>query len=408
MRRYRCAGVCGVIEPRLLQNAMIYFLRSFQGSRFIVWCLQALIILLFFIATTTLFGDVYRIKKGDTLLIAVIGQPEFTHSVQVRGDGRISYFSGDFDVAGQTVAAVNHKIREYLRAGLVRNPVVLVSPVLQETGVFVGGAVKIPGRHPISLETDIGLYRAIALAGGMAENADRQEVQLIRSGATQKAERYDLSINRPYSDIRVNINDLVFVMPLSVVEVQGQVRTPGKLFIRGQIGIEQALARAGGDTPEADLTAVVKVESNGRLSEFNLSEQFWKSSLNGTPSAYLSDGDVLFVPNVKIEPIYVTGYVRNPGAQSVRSPLKLLQAVALSGGFEESANREEVLIHRRDGTTVGVPFTSGPADGTTQQVLLYPGDILEVKKKFQMNWGLVSTLAYIVISGVGIIIQLTK
>ena len=392
------------------KNAMIYFFRSLQGSRFTLWCLQAPIILLFFIATTTLFADVYRIKKGDTLLIAVIGQPEFTHSVQVREDGRISYFGGDFDVAGQTVAAVNLQIREFLMAGgLVSKPVVLVSPVLQEKGVFVGGAVKTPGRYPISPETDIGLYRAIALAGGMAENADRQEVQLIRTDTAQKAESYDLSINRPYSDIRVNINDLVFVMPLSVVEVQGQVQTPGKLFIRGQLGIAQALARAGGATQEADLAAVVKVEGNGKLSEFNLSEQFWKSSLNGNPSAFLSDGDVLFVPNVfKVEPIYVTGYVHTPGAQRVRGPLRLSQAVALSGGFEASANREEVLIHRRDGTTVEVLFTRGPTDGTTQQILLYPGDILEVKKKFQVNWGLVSTFAYIVISGVGIIIQLTK
>lgn len=389
---------------------MIYFLRSLQGARFTLRGLRALIIFLLFSATTTLFGDVYRVKKGDTLLIAVIGQPEFTHSVQVREDGRISYFGGDFDVAGQTVAAVNQQIREFLiAAGLVSNPVVMVSPVLQEKGVFVGGAVKTPGRYPISPETDIGLYRAIALAGGMAENADRQEVQLIRSDTTQKAESYDLSINRPYSDIRVNINDLVFVMPLSVVEVQGQVQTPGKFFIRGQLGIAQALARAGGATPEADLAAVVRVERNGKLSEFNLSEQFWKSSLNDNPSAFLSDGDVLFVPNVfKVEPIYVTGYVHSPGAQRVRGPLKLSQAVALSGGFEASANREEVLIHRHDGTTVEVPFTSDPTNGATQQVLLYPGDILEIKRKFQVNWGLVSTLAYIVISGVGIIIQLTK
>ena len=392
------------------KNTMVYFLRRLQGSHFTLRYLQVLIILLFFIATTTLFGDVYRIKKGDTLLIAVIGQPEYTHSVQVREDGRISYFGGDFDVAGQTVAAVNQQIREFLiAAGLVNNPVVMVSPVLQEKGVFVGGAVKTPGRYPISPETNIGLYRAIALAGGMSENADRQEVQLIRSDTAQKVETYNLSINRPYSDIRVNINDLVFVMPLSVVEVQGQVQTPGKLFIRGQLGIAQALARAGGATQEADLTAVVKVERNGKLSEFNLSEQFWKSSLNGNPSAFLLDGDVLFVPNVfKVEPVYVTGYVHSPGAQRVRGPLRLSQAVALSGGFEASANREEVLIHRRDGTTVEVPFTSGPANGTTQQVLLYPGDILEVKKKFQVNWGLVSTFAYIVISGVGIIIQLTK
>lgn len=374
-------------------------------------CLQAFSILLFFIASTTLFGDVYRIKKGDTLLIAVIGQPEYTHSVQVREDGKINYFGGDFGVAGQTVMAVNHLIREFLvRDNHVSNPIVMVSPVLQENGVFVGGAVKAPGRYPISPETDIGLYRAIALAGGMAENADRQGVQLIRTDTSQNVETYDLSTTRPYKDIRVGVNDLVFVMPLSLVEVQGQVQTPGKLFIRGEIGISQALARAGGPTEEADLTALVKVAKDGTLTEFNRAEQFWKPSENNSPSPSLSDGDVLYVPNVfKVEPIYVTGYVRNPGAQRVRGPLNLSQAVALAGGFEVSANREEVIIHRREGMTEEVLLVSDTAEGTTpQQILLYPGDILEIKKKFEVNWGLVSTFAYIIIGGVGIIIQLAQ
>ena len=399
---------------------MSYFFQSLR-HRFNSCWLQAqmfttiensgkLLILLFFIVSTTLFSDVYRIQEGDTLLIAVIGQPEYTHSVQVREDGMISYFGGDLEVAGQTAAEVTQRIREFLvNENLVSNPVIMVSPVLQEHGIFVGGAVKTPGRYPISPETDIGLYRAIALAGGMAENADRQGVQLIRTESTQKVETYNLSTNRPYRNIRVNVNDLVFVMPLSVVEVQGQVQVPGKLFIRGQMSIEQALARAGGLTQEADLSAV-KVEKDGKLSEFNLSEQFWKSPANSSPLPTLSNGDVLFVPNVfKREPIYVTGYVRAPGAQRVRGPLTVSQAIALGGGFDASAEREEVLIHRRDGTSLKTPFMSGSVEGAAQhQVLLYPGDILEVKKKFQVNWGLVTTFAYITLSGITIILNLIQ
>ena len=372
--------------------------------------LQAcLILFLFFIANPPLFSNVYRIKKGDTLLIAVVGQPEYTHSVQVREDGRINYFGGEFDVAGATVTTVNHLIREFLVAdNQVSNPVVMVSLVLQENGVFVGGAVKTPGHYVISPETDIDLYRAIALAGGMGENADRQGVQLIRKDTSQKVETYDLSTTSPYKDIRVTINDLVFVMPLSVVEVQGQVQTPGKIFVRGTIGIANVLARAGGPTQEADLTVVVKVEKDGKRSEFNLSEQFWKSQPDARPPPTLSDGDVLFVPNIfKMEPIYVTGYVRNPGPQRVRGPINLLQAVALGGGFHVSANREKVVIHRQDGTTVEVPFTFNPGEGTPQQhVLLYPGDILEIKKKFEVNWGLVSTFTSIFLSSVSLILQL--
>ena len=93
---------------------MTHFLRGLYVSGFTFRCLQAHTILLFLFATTTLFSDVYRIKKGDTLLIAVVGQPEYTHSAQVREDGRISYFGGDLDVAGQTVETVNQQIREFL------------------------------------------------------------------------------------------------------------------------------------------------------------------------------------------------------------------------------------------------------------------------------------------------------
>lgn len=389
---------------------MIYFLRRLHVSHWTFRCLQAHTILLFLIVTTPLFSEVYRIKKGDTLLIAVVGQPEYTHSAQVREDGRISYFGGDLDVAGQTVETVNQQIREFLISeGLIRNPVVMVSPVLQENGVFVGGAVKLPGRYPISPETDIGLYRAITLAGGLAENADHQVVQLIRTDISEKVEIYDLSPTHPYRDIRVSVNDLVFVMPLSVVEVQGQVQTPGKLFIRGQISLKEALARAGGLTQEADLTAIVRVEKNGSLSEFNLAEQFWRSTPNDVPLPSLSDGDVLFVPNVfKVDPIYVIGYVREPGAQRVRGPLTIARAIALSGGFDASANREEIRIHRRDGTSQEVLFTFDTVEHKKQPTLLYPGDVLEVKKKFEINWNLVSTIVYILATGVSLVVNLTN
>lgn len=367
---------------------------------------RILLTLIFLILTAngTVSGDVYRIREGDTLLIAVIGQPEYTQTVQVREDGMMSYFSGDLHVAGKTADAVGQRIRAFLVSeNLVSNPVIMVSPVPQENGIFVGGAVKTPGRYVISPKTDIGLYRAITLAGGIAENADVQQVQLIRATVPLeiaptdgKVETYDISINQPYRDVRVNVRDLVFVMPLSVVEVQGQVQVPGKLFIRGNISIAEALARAGGLTAEAALGALVKVSRDGTISEFSVTEQFWKSTANGKATIetgqalLLFDGDVLFVPNAfKVEPIYVIGYVRNPGAHRVREPLTLAQAVALAGGFEEAAERKSVTIHRRDGTSFEHPFTTSSG---TEVIFLHPGDILEVDKRFQLSLGLVSAI----------------
>jgi protein involved in polysaccharide export with SLBB domain len=56
----------------------------------------------------------------------------------------------------------------------------MVSPIPREGEIFVGGAVKTPGRYPLTLQDEIGLYRAIALAGGLSELADAKQVQVVR------------------------------------------------------------------------------------------------------------------------------------------------------------------------------------------------------------------------------------
>ena len=103
-----------------------------------------------------------------------------------------------------------------------------------------------------------------------------------------------------------------------------------------------------------------------------------------------TDGElVLFVPNaIKIEKIYVTGYVREPGAQDVRGPVTINKAIASAGGFEDEADANKLFIHRADGTNIEHNYVVGK-----DETLLYPGDTLEVKKRFQLNWGLISTIS---------------
>ena len=376
------------------------------------------IILLILFTCISIYGDVYRIRQGDNLQIAVIGQPEYGQSVQVREDGRISYFGGDIQVAGKTTEETKELISAFLlEEELIKNPIIMVSLVSQENGVFVGGQ----SRHQdyvISPESDIDINRAIALAGGMTENADTTLVQLIRfksrrdknteSEQTQDistfVETYDLSTNQPIKDIRVNSNDLVFVSQLSVIDVQGEVNAPGKIFIHNKIGVDNALARVGGFTEEADRNNVVKVSKDGTLSQLSVGENFWKSSENDTEVTFLSDGDVLFIPNAfKVEPIYVNGYVQTPGAHRVRGPMTIQKAIAIAGGFENEANREKVHIHRSDGTTIVHVIEPG-----IDNVLIYPGDILEVEKKFAINWVLISTVSTTVIGVTYFIINLAQ
>ncbi len=384
------------------------------------------VLLMLVVSTSAVLGDVYKIKERDNLLIAVIGQPEYTQTVQVREDGRISYFGGDLEVAGKSTDEVNRLIYDFLQnEELVNNPIIMVSPVLHETGVIVGGAVNNPGRYPISPESSTDLYRAIALAGGFTENADRQQVRLIRykpnipkkdrandvnkqrNGTYSDAsnvEIFDLSTNQPYREIRVAATDLVYVVPLSVIEVQGEVKTPGKLFIRHSVSITNALARAGGLTAEANLSSFVKINKDGTHIVFSISEEYWQDTEENEKEISLTDGEVLFVPNaIKMEPIYVTGYVHEPGAQRVRGPLTINKAIALAGGFEDEADSKKLFIHRTDGTIIEHNYIVGK-----DTTILYPGDIIEVKKRFQLNWGLISTMASTTIAITYFIINLTQ
>lgn len=384
------------------------------------------VLLMLVVSTSAVLGDVYKIKERDNLLIAVIGQPEYTQTVQVREDGRISYFGGDLEVAGKSTDEVNRLIYDFLQnEELVNNPIIMVSPVLHETGVIVGGAVNNPGRYPLSPESSTDLYRAIALAGGFTENADRQQVRLIRykpnipkkdrsddvtkqrNGTysdVSNVEIFDLSTNQPYREIRVAATDLVYVVPLSVIEVQGEVKTPGKLFIRQSVSITNALARAGGMTEEANLSSFVKINKDGTHIVFSISEEYWQDTEENEKEISLTDGEVLFVPNaIKMEPIYVTGYVRTPGAQRVRGPLTINKAIALAGGFEDEADSKKLFIHRTDGTIIEHNYIVGK-----DTTILYPGDIIEVKKRFQLNWGLISTMASTTIAITYFIINLTQ
>ena len=75
----------------------------------------------------------------------------------------------------------------------------------------------------------------------------------------------------------------------------------------------------------------------------------------------------------------------NPGEHKVRGPIAPLKAIALAGGREKGANLEKVKITRKDGTVQEVNLNA-PQEA---EILLYPGDMLDIPKGRQINWSVV-------------------
>ena len=426
-------------------------------------------------------GDTYIIEPGDTLSIVVLDHPSYSRTLQVTRDGHVIYLGGRLEFEGKSLQEAADLIQDQIRTyGRTQEPVAIVDPV-QGKGYLVWGAVTVPNRFPLMLHDKIGLYEALAKAGGMAGGADRQNVKIIR--ADKSIEIYDLSASQEYREIfigdgdivfvpaldsvqihghvkkpgnflirdkiridhalamadgpldtpdsRANLEnvkiykangdstelnlanpdrkdaveddedapfylrdrDVVFVPPLAVAEVQGQVKVPGKrVYFHSRIRVDHALAQAGGPSAGlenvADLSSVVIVRKSGETIELNLDEEFWKPSETQDDRYYLRDGDTMYIPSAfKVEPVHVLGYVRNPGAYRIREPINPREAISMAGGFEELAKRGEVKIWRADGSIEEILLNwEDDEDSVGNRTLLYPGDSLEVGKRFHINW----------------------
>ena len=89
--------------------------------------------------------------------------------------------------------------------------------------------------------------------------------------------------------------------------------------------------------------------------------------------------DYLRNPQVSAEvinyrPFFIIGEVKNPGTYPYIGGMRVVNAVALAGGYTYRARKDEVLITRAKGN--GTPEETGP------DALVLPGDVIQVKERF--------------------------
>ena len=332
----------------------------------------------------TAFAD-YRIEPGDTLQIVVIGQADYSQSVKVRADGVISYVDGDLSVSGKTPEEVRLQILEHLRQQKqLLSPNIMVSPLPAEDEIFVGGAVNLPNRYPLQLKDEIGLDHAIAMAGGADAKADLTRVQIYRQDGT--VEQHDRSLGADYEYILVRGGDLVHVMAQGVVDVQGQVNTPGRILIQDNIQIGDALARTGGPNEKADLSKLVIVRRGSGTIEVNRSRLFWRTAGEAADKYHLVDGDTLYVPALGV--VEVQGQVNNPGKFDISDRIRIGDAIARAGGADDRADLSKLVISRAEGERIEISipdrFWEEPSEGETEHYL-YDGDVLYVPNAYEIE-----------------------
>lgn len=142
--------------------------------------------------------------------------------------------------------------------------------------------------------------------------------------------------------------------------VLGEVRTPGKYSIEGQVTLLEVIAKAGSLTPTAGPVIIVQRYKEGlptvlapALPGDERAAEVMRVSMSDlqegriTANLLLQDGDTLFVPSA--DKFYVTGFVRSPGAFVLVPNMTVRQALAVAGGLTERGSDRGMKIIRRVG-----------------------------------------------------------
>ncbi|MHC1725255.1 MAG: polysaccharide biosynthesis/export family protein [Syntrophobacteraceae bacterium] len=112
-----------------------------------------------------------------------------------------------------------------------------------------------------------------------------------------------------------------------------------------------------------DLNQEVTVRPDGRISlllvhEINaagMTPSDLRNLLTENYAKHLQQPEVAVIVNAfAAQRVFVGGEVGSPGAKDIVGPTSVMQAIALAGGFKETARKDEVIVVRRDEN--GKPF----------------------------------------------------
>lgn len=255
--------------------------------------------------------DNYHLGAGDIVKIEVLGEEDFTGSMQINNNGAITMkMIGDIPVAGLTLMEVKDKIEKILIKDFLVAPQVKVEIVeYKSKKIVVLGEVKKPGEFFLNRDW-ITLLDVISMVSGLTENAsDRFLLFRKKSGGQEQViEKQEISLNELLAG-RENPNEFK-VLPDDVLNfpskksenietyqvfIEGKVKNPGLYDFSKGMTVYTLCMKAGGFLPfSAENRAYIVRTTGGKMSKIKVNI---KKIKNGEAADILLEpGDKVIIP----------------------------------------------------------------------------------------------------------------
>jgi protein involved in polysaccharide export with SLBB domain len=260
----------------------------------------------------------------------------------------------------------------------------------RRTSPIVTGFVQHPGTYP--WESSLTLRKAVALAGGPSRGAFADRVLVVRSDSAGSTSLVSGSLESG-PDLPLLPTDSVVVGGVAAkdsaiqVRIGGAVRSPGTYDWHRGMRLGDLLLVAGGAEPWADLSSVRLDEKNGAGLEAKSRVVHADSSRTEASDPVLAPYSVVSVPRRGIPEVpglvAVTGRVRNPGYQSLRSGKDRISSVLQRAGGPDSASYiEGAYVWRRSEGRIPANLARALAKpGSANDIVLRPGDSIDVPER---------------------------
>jgi polysaccharide biosynthesis/export protein len=238
---------------------------------------------------------------------------------------------------------------------------ILVIPNRSDATIYVAGEVKLSG--PLPYVRAPLASAAVALAGGLTENANGREAYILRHGQKTPVDLQSvLQEGKAEADQAMQPGDvLVIPKQLHVFYLIGQIAKPGPQPLALADTVMSAWALAGGASPEADLRNVILLH-NDEAKRLDIEALVDRGDMQY--NLKLEPGDQLIVPRL-LDEVYVLGQVMQPGPKPIHKGDTLIDVVARAGGPNALAQIDAIALVRRATPAEASAAATGSGGGAT-------------------------------------------
>jgi polysaccharide biosynthesis/export protein len=170
----------------------------------------------------------YRLTRSDTMDINFTFSPDFNQTLTVQPDGFVALKgAGQMFAAGLTIPQMQHAVADAYRGFLHEPEVTVTLKEFDKPYFLASGEVARPGKY--ELRGDLTVNEAVAIAGGLTQQARHSQVVVFRRISAYVAESHVVDLKRMldshdlHEDLHLQPGDFIFVPQSRISKIRKYV-----------------------------------------------------------------------------------------------------------------------------------------------------------------------------------------